>query len=309
MGHRIFCLLAVLALCAAVAAPVQAKPFSAGDRPSEIRGYELWSGKTVSTDDYRGKWLLVDFFATWCGPCMHELPNLVAETADLRGAKFEVLGISLDATDTVDQLRPVLKKHHARYPMIFQGGDWKTPPATEWGVHGIPATYLVNPQGVIVATNLRGEDLRPVLDFFLSQQSDYAPVSVSAHPGERAAGQPLPVHFDLSNPNHQPLKLQVEVAQYLPVYAADDPQHKGQPVDMQEKQLNPDGPDFNLDVDCSNFGMGSEDISVPIEASARFIEVDYKVQLPGSVDAQHPDGVWTSGYWQSSLKQAEAAEK
>jgi hypothetical protein len=194
--------------------------------------------------------------------------------------------------------------------MIYQGGTWKTPPATEWGVRAIPASYLVNPQGVVVATNLRGEDLRPLLDFFLSRPGDYPPVAVSARPTERkSAAEALPVHFELYNPVHTPLKLEVTVSQYVPVYAADDPDHKNRPIDMQEKRANPSGPDYTYDVDCSNFGTATEDMQVPIDPGATSIEIDYRVQLPNSIDSAHPDGVWTSGYYYGGLKIADAEKK
>jgi peroxiredoxin len=310
MGQR-FQLVAALALIAAgciLSHPAQAEPFVAGDRPSEVKGRNIWTDKVISTEDYRGKWLLVDFFATWCGPCMGELPNLIKETKDLRGDNFEVLGISLDAPQTADHLKPVLKKAGAKYPMIYQGGTWKTPPATEWGVRAIPASYLIDPQGVVVATNLRGDALRPLLEFFLNHPGPYPAVNVDVKPGEREAGNPLPLNFYLDNPRHTPLKFEVTVSQYVPVYAADDPDHKKQPVDFQEKRANGDAPDLSSDVDCSKDGSGTASLTIPVEPDALFLEADYRVQLPDSVDSAHPDGVWMTGYFESSLKQKAKAE-
>jgi thiol-disulfide isomerase/thioredoxin len=278
--------------------------YAMGDRPSPIKGREIWSDKVISTDDYQGKWLLIDFFATWCGPCMGELPNLVKETKDLRGAKFEVLAVSLDSPETVDQLKPELKKAGAKYPCIYQGGTWKTPPAVEWEIRGIPASFLLNPQGVIVATNLRGENLRPALDFFLNHKGDYAPISITAELGKREFGQPLPVHFALANPRQTPLNLRINVEQYIPVFAADDPEHKGQPVDMKVVTLK-DGPDYTEAVDCSKFGFGEYDLTLELDPQATYLSIDYETQLPETVTASNPDGIWLGGYHSSSLKQKE----
>jgi thiol-disulfide isomerase/thioredoxin len=299
--------LTTLALAAALLVGWQTTGWCAygmGDRPSAITGREIWSDKVISTEDFEGKWLFIDFFAVWCGPCMGELPNLVKETKDLRGDKFEVLAVSLDSPETADKLKSTLKKAGATWPCIYQGGTWKTPPAVEWGVRGIPATYLLNPQGVIVATNLRGETLRPALDFFLNHKGDYAPVSVIANVGEREFGAPLKVHFALANPRQTPLNLRVNVEQYIPVYAADDPEHKGRPVDMKVVTVQ-DGPDYTQAVDCSKFGYGGYDLIVDIDPNATYISIDYDAQLPETVTASNPDGLWLGSYYSSGLKKKE----
>jgi thiol-disulfide isomerase/thioredoxin len=289
--------LAVLAVAALIAAsvPALAEGFSVGDRPSPIVGNEIWSGKVISTEDFRGKWLLIDFFATWCGPCMHELPNLVKETADLRGDNFEVLAVSVDFPNTVDKLKPTLKEHGAKYPCIYQGGGWKTAPVQEWGVNGIPAVFLLNPQGVIVATGLRGEALRPALEYFLNHGEGVPPIGLSAELSEAQDGQPVKLMINALNPLRTPLELRIEAVQIKPVFAADDPEHAGDPVDWQEIQANSEGPEYTLTLDCSNWGFGEGSVELPLDPDSYYLSLEYQMQMPNSITADNADGIWLGG--------------
>lgn len=189
----------------------QAGRFNPGDRPSNISGREVGTNRTITLEDFKGKWVLIDFFATWCGPCMGELPNLVKTTKPLIGQNFTVLGVSLDTAQTMDKLRPVMKDKGISYPVVFPGFGWDTPPAKEWGVTGIPDTYLISPQGVVVATDLRGEALGETLHKFMNLGVDnYAVQSVSA--SHKLEGSSFSVSANFNNPVSAQTKCKLELS-------------------------------------------------------------------------------------------------
>ena len=105
----------------------------------------------------RGKVVLVDFWATWCGPCMVELPSLVKLHKELKGAGFAVVGVSLD--DDLTQLREVLRVQGVEWPQYCDAKGWKNSLARKYRIDSIPATFLLGRDGRIVAKDLRGEAL------------------------------------------------------------------------------------------------------------------------------------------------------
>ena len=112
-------------------------------------------GKMVSTESLRGKYVLVDFWATWCGPCMRELPNLQNAYQKYHEKGFEVYSISLDH-DKDAWLNGIKTKELSWICVMDLEGS---PTAKQMAIKYIPTTFLLNPDGVIVAVNLRGEEL------------------------------------------------------------------------------------------------------------------------------------------------------
>jgi peroxiredoxin len=140
-------------------------PFVAFSGPS-LEGGEL------SVADFKGKVLLVDFWATWCGPCMREMPNVVDAWKKHKDQGFAVLGVSLDRPDSAEKIRKVMKKSGMEWPQIYDGDGWKTQPARLNGVRSIPATFLLDREGKVVATNLRGEALEKKIAEVLEEQPE-----------------------------------------------------------------------------------------------------------------------------------------
>ena len=118
-------------------------------------------GKTLRfPGDYKGKVVLLDFWATWCGPCMHEMPNVVKAYAEQHENGFEVLGVSLDSEQTLGKMPEVMEKASMTWPQIADGKGWGAELAELYVVRSIPATYLVDGDtGKVLGVNLRGERL------------------------------------------------------------------------------------------------------------------------------------------------------
>ena len=98
-------------------------------------------GRTVRfPEDYRGKVVLLDFWATWCGPCMEEMPNLVSVLRAESAKGFEILGVSLDSSGQAGAVRTVLSKQLMIWPQIYEGGAWETRLAKLYAINSIPPT-------------------------------------------------------------------------------------------------------------------------------------------------------------------------
>ncbi|HTY88113.1 MAG TPA: TlpA disulfide reductase family protein [Candidatus Acidoferrum sp.] len=115
------------------------------------------SGQPLSLASYRGKVVLIDFWATWCGPCRGEIPNVVATYQKYHSQGFEIIGISLD--EDRDKLLSYTKQMNMTWPQFFDGQGWSNKLAVKYGVESIPATFLLNGDGKIIGTDLRGEEL------------------------------------------------------------------------------------------------------------------------------------------------------
>ncbi len=142
------------------------KKLKVGAPAIEFKATDI-EGKAVSISDYRGKVLLLDFWATWCAPCRAEMPNVKRVYATYNSKGFDILGISMD--NNRQALDNYLRDQDVKWRQVYDGRGWQSEIGQLYAISSIPSTFLIDKKGKIRYRNLRGDDLEKAVKVLLAE--------------------------------------------------------------------------------------------------------------------------------------------
>lgn len=155
----------VLMLLGATSADVQGPDRAALQAAVDGLSAVDMSGQRVSMRDLRGRVVLIEFWATWCPPCLADIPWIKAARRT-HGDRIEVIGISIDVIDRAS-LVSWLRRQNVDWRQVYDGRGWSSPIITPFDVRAIPFNVLVGADGQVIGTDIRGETLLRTLDVLL----------------------------------------------------------------------------------------------------------------------------------------------
>lgn len=138
----------------------QLKKLEAVGKPFELSFTDAISGKAISMDSLKGKVVVVDFWATWCGPCVAEMPHMKELYAKYKDKGVEFIGVSLDQPEDdggLKSLKEFVAKNEITWPQYYQGKGWESDFSKSWGINSIPAVFVIDADGKVFSCEARGK--------------------------------------------------------------------------------------------------------------------------------------------------------
>jgi thiol-disulfide isomerase/thioredoxin len=127
-------------------------------KPFELSFTEATSGTEIAMKDLKGKVVVIDFWATWCGPCVAEMPKMKSLYAEYKDKGVEFIGVSLDQKEGgLEKLKEFVHTQGITWPQYFQGDGWNSKFSVSWGINAIPAVFIVDQEGKLYSVEARGK--------------------------------------------------------------------------------------------------------------------------------------------------------
>ncbi len=130
------------------------------NKPFEISFTDALSGEQITSESLKGKVVVIDFWATWCGPCIAEMPKMKDLYSQYKDQGVEFIGISLDAPEEQGGKKALLEyceENSVSWPQYYQGKGWEGEFSTAWGINSIPAIFILDAEGNLHSTKARGQ--------------------------------------------------------------------------------------------------------------------------------------------------------
>lgn len=153
-------------------APGKIKQLESIGTPFELTFQNAADGATIDLASQKGTIFVIDFWATWCGPCIAEMPHMKELYAAYHGKGVEFIGVSLDQPEAqggLEKLIAYVKDNEIPWPQYYQGAGWDSEFSTAWGINSIPALFVVDHEGNLYSTSARGK-LEEVLPALIAQR-------------------------------------------------------------------------------------------------------------------------------------------